>query len=899
MKLQRVRIEQVRQFRQPLELPQLTAGLNLFYGPNESGKSTLVQAIRSAFFERHRSNGAEHLRPWGDSAAAPSIEIHFTSQRQDWQLHKSFLATKRCDLQVAGQAFSGEEAEDKLADLLGFQYASRGASQDRHWGIPGLLWVEQGSGQDIEAAAQHAGDHLQAALHSMLGEVASSGGDDLIQTVAAQRSNLLTPTGKPRGEYATLATRKAELSAGLATLEQRIGQYQAQVDRLGELRQQHQRDEHQQPWLAARQQYEEAQRRHRQVEQWQQEQQQEQQALNNHTQTLGLLREQQSQARSQVDKLEQRHQEYIRAQESLASLSAQSPQIEARLQHAQSAYSRALEKVALARQQQQHGQLADSVSQLERQIAGLSDRLAKAREHQETLEQTRQVQRQDAIDPDTLANLRQCQRQLDEASIRSNAIATRLRYHLEGNQTFTLEDTLLRGTGETLLLEETRLVIPGVGELQITPGGEDLGRLQRQLARLTDERNRQLHALAVASLAEGEQKAERQAERLRTIKTREQLLTSVAPEGIDALRAHQQTEYIRLEQLRARLAALPVASATALPLDQAETQQAEREQQLADAEQQHQRHQQSLAMATQRTQAAQQEWQQLQRELEDPKRQQLQHTLAQNIRSAEEDSSRLQAAIDLRQTRIDEARPDLLQQDMVRFKTSAEQLERAHQSRALELARLQSALETLGGEGLEELRDQQTANLERVERRYQELRRRAEALDLLLGLLQDKRQELTRRLQAPLQKHLHHYLRMLFPQASIEVDDRLIPGQMTRSGRQGQETGEVRALSFGAREQMGLISRLAYADLLQEAGRPTLIILDDTLVHSDVTRLAKMKRILFDASQRHQILLFTCHPDQWQDLGVQPRDLEAIKSQALSEVAVQSPHSTRSPTTMP
>ncbi len=84
--------------------------------------------------------------------------------------------------------------------------------------------------------------------------------------------------------------------------------------------------------------------------------------------------------------------------------------------------------------------------------------------------------------------------------------------------------------------------------------------------------------------------------------------------------------------------------------------------------------------------------------------------------------------------------------------------------------------------------------------------------------------------------------------------------------------------NFGAREQMGLISRLAYADLLREAARPTLIILDDTLVHSDRQRLDQMKRILFDAASRHQVLLFTCHPENWQDLGVAPRDLEALKT---------------------
>ena len=79
---------------------------------------------------------------------------------------------------------------------------------------------------------------------------------------------------------------------------------------------------------------------------------------------------------------------------------------------------------------------------------------------------------------------------------------------------------------------------------------------------------------------------------------------------------------------------------------------------------------------------------------------------------------------------------------------------------------------------------------------------------------------------------------------------------------------------------MGVISRLAYADLLREAGRPTLIILDDALVHSDAERLAQMKRVLFDAAARHQILLFTCHPENWRDLGVSARSLETLGAAA-------------------
>jgi uncharacterized protein YhaN len=75
---------------------------------------------------------------------------------------------------------------------------------------------------------------------------------------------------------------------------------------------------------------------------------------------------------------------------------------------------------------------------------------------------------------------------------------------------------------------------------------------------------------------------------------------------------------------------------------------------------------------------------------------------------------------------------------------------------------------------------------------------------------------------------------------------------------------------------MGVVARLAYADLLKEAGKPTLLILDDALVHTDRNRLDQMKRVLYDAASRHQILVFSCHPQAWQDLGVAARELSQV-----------------------
>ena len=64
MKLKRVRIENFKRFRAPLELCDFADGLNLFVAPNESGKSTVAEAIRAAFFERHKSSAISGLPAW-------------------------------------------------------------------------------------------------------------------------------------------------------------------------------------------------------------------------------------------------------------------------------------------------------------------------------------------------------------------------------------------------------------------------------------------------------------------------------------------------------------------------------------------------------------------------------------------------------------------------------------------------------------------------------------------------------------------------------------------------------------------------------------------------------------------------------------------------------------------
>ena len=96
-----------------------------------------------------------------------------------------------------------------------------------------------------------------------------------------------------------------------------------------------------------------------------------------------------------------------------------------------------------------------------------------------------------------------------------------------------------------------------------------------------------------------------------------------------------------------------------------------------------------------------------------------------------------------------------------------------------------------------------------------------------------------------------------------------MPVALKRSGAEDA----LAALSFGTQEQLGILARFAYADLLKEAGRPTLLLLDVALVHADDARRDVMKRAVFDAASRHQVLLFTCHAAAWRDMGVAQRPI--------------------------
>jgi chromosome segregation ATPase len=139
---------------------------------------------------------------------------------------------------------------------------------------------------------------------------------------------------------------------------------------------------------------------------------------------------------------------------------------------------------------------------------------------------------------------------------------------------------------------------------------------------------------------------------------------------------------------------------------------------------------------------------------------------------------------------------------------------------------------------------------------------RAAGARVLFETLQRKRTETRARYVDPFTRRLEELAGPVFGEGvrfgvadDFQIQTRTLDGV----------TVDVESLSGGAREQLGLLARLACASLIDQAdGVP--VILDDALGYSDPKRLSSMAQVLGHAAGDSQIIVLTCTPDRYRDV---------------------------------
>ncbi len=186
-----------------------------------------------------------------------------------------------------------------------------------------------------------------------------------------------------------------------------------------------------------------------------------------------------------------------------------------------------------------------------------------------------------------------------------------------------------------------------------------------------------------------------------------------------------------------------------------------------------------------------------------------------------------------------------------------------------EIGRLTLALEKTRSEQVGADEDGRAARVEgleqellRADAEVQRLQEEVAALSLLGSVLGGIETRARNRYFVPIANKLTPHLNRLLGPATASFGEQFSPKGLARDG--GEE--RIDTLSDGTREQLSVLVRLSFAELLSEAGEAPPLILDDPLVYSDDLRLATMCGILGSAAGHLQVLLLTCRAHAFKSL---------------------------------
>ncbi|SEI61880.1 DNA repair exonuclease SbcCD ATPase subunit [Allopseudospirillum japonicum] len=875
MQIQRVKIQNFRCFQQPIEV-HFTAGLNIIFGANETGKTTLVEAIKAAFLQRARvKKPLESFKSWQASDKTPiEIEVDFLYQQQQWRIYKRFFYQADCQLWVDGQHLQGDAAEDYLAHYLGYEYARQGVSKGEHQGLLGLLWLTQGQIPTLGMQGKVAQQGLHEALAEQVQYLECQQAHPLLAYLQAQLDALVTTSRQqPKGKYADSVQALTKAQTQYAHLQEKLQSYQQNMQRLADLKTQVQA-------------YPNAQVRQMKAEL--------------HAARLQLAQAQTVQAQQEAKRAE------------LQALQSQFQQVQAWLEeHAQDVQQQQQASTDASYWQQKSQDDQQEISRLEQALTQArvqarqyqQMRIASAwLENQAMLQQETQslYQKQQAVQAllqqkqtlqakmkpllplsaKCLQALQEKVTQYQQLCFKEEALSPRVIFQLSPDFAITCNQQACASQGEYAVTQDLVLDIEGVGWIRVQAQQQNLlqiqaekKQIQHQVLAILQPYQRYLpQALAqmLATelpltqvntwLAQAQTYQKLQGE----LAAIEEAITYKAPQGLAALTDTLAQTQAKLAQVEENLQSLPAT----------ERKKAEQHQGVSVLEipdtQEVARLEQAYQSLLSQGQTAAQEMHMAQRQqaywtqkLQAPSYQkQLAQAQAQYAH-LQQTLAIQQAAYQAQQEQRWQATYEQCQQDVQRLETSLQQQAHQHQQAHTEYLQLQAYLKALEADNLEEEIAQLSTEIHYYQQQTAAYAVQVEALNWLQKRIQAQQAASLQRLYQPLNQALHPYLRLWWPQAELVWNPEWQPQQIYRA----EQAQPIPALSWGAREQLNVMVRFAYADVLRTVGKPSLLILDDALVHTDGERLQVMKRILYQGAQKHQVLMLSCHQSRWQDLG--------------------------------
>ena len=865
MRIHSIRIKDFRKLTGPVCIDKIGDAMTVISGDNEEGKSTVLDAIRTVLFTRHRVSGdtADRMQPFGQSVR-PEIGLDFEINGKGYALRKAFCRRPEAELTWTGGRATGDAAEDKLQELLRFVPPGKGAAKAEHQGIWGLFWVAQGTSFGALRMSEGSRHTLTSALEGEVGQVlGGERGRALLQAVRSRYDEMFTATGRPREDYKKALESLEELEREVARLQGALKAYDDRIDDLERVRSRLATYERERVVERARDSLRAAEVADRCVAQLRDRLRDAQgaaeiarskrDAADERWKSRAMKIEAATRARNDADTAARRESEARRAVDPLKRLLAEGRAGE---EEKGRAYGEAEAMYGAAEQGLRR-------ARAERELADMRDRRHNAAEAVAAARAARAEGLAISVDDAELARLRALEKAAGEAGVRLRAVATRLDFALEGGRRITSAEGEVAPDRPLLLTEATKLRLEHFGEITVTPGGEDLDGLRIVAKSAADELRRALAKLGVADPAAATRAADDRRKLLAEAELQNRLASVHAPKGLEALDSEislKEAELAALQQ--GALRPSPTVEAAETELEAASARRAaalrmftEQKTLVEGLDRQWRKAREAWIEVQALHQGAAMQADRSDDELREDRvsdpdtrlREAVGETAAA-LANAEALSAAAAAALDRENPeavalRLEEAKAAArhTQEDVDKLRKTANDIE--------------IELRALGRQGLGEDLAIAQAVLDQARERCAAVERKAKAIKLLHETLRQAEREAKDAFLGPVRKRVQPYLELLFPGAELEL------GQDTLDIlhlRRADVPEPFACLSIGTQEQLAILTRLAFADFLRERGQPAAVILDDALAYSDCDRFDRMQLVLRKAARNLQVIVLTC-----------------------------------------
>lgn len=205
------------------------------------------------------------------------------------------------------------------------------------------------------------------------------------------------------------------------------------------------------------------------------------------------------------------------------------------------------------------------------------------------------------------------------------------------------------------------------------------------------------------------------------------------------------------------------------------------------------------------------------------------------------------------------AQPDVVAAELRSATAALEVLLGEREAAATALAEISAALKVYGSQGRRGALDAAEAEREHAHGEFLRVGRRARAAGLLRTVMLRHRESARLRYVEPFRAEIERLGRLVFgPDFEVDIDTDLTIRSRTLAGT----TVGYESLSGGAKEQMGIVARLACASLVAKEDTVPVVI-DDALGFTDPERLTKMAAVFDAVGGDGQVIVLTCSPDRY------------------------------------